>query len=282
MSVDLPSMKDLLFPILQALAEEGAPLKRRDYASRAADKLGLSPEQRAVRIPSGKHFTFRHRAGWATNELKHAGFMQAVGGGLWEITDAGKAYLAKHQEGLSDEDIAELRRLRRERKRSEDGNDNEQHVGIGNGGDRSPEEQIDDALGVLRASITDDLLQLLGESDPGFFERVVLDVPHAMDYGMGSEALTHSSRWVDRETVASMESSPSTAWASRRSMSRPSGERATLTDRRFKASLARCRAGARASAYSLRLPDTPERPASMPPAFLTRWSSWTAGSLRPT
>jgi hypothetical protein len=52
---DVPSIKAFCFPILKVLAMAAEPLKRKEIALRSADELDLTQEQRALRIPSGRH-----------------------------------------------------------------------------------------------------------------------------------------------------------------------------------------------------------------------------------
>lgn len=190
MPAAVPSIKDFFFPILKVLASADGPLERAEYARRAADLLKLTDEQRAIRIPSGKHLTYRHRAGWATNELKHAGFVTRPAHGLWTATEAGRAYLADHPTRFGNAEIAEIRRLARQ-SGPDPGDENagpEQHAGVDDASE-SPEEQIERAVAALRESIATELLQRLLAADPGFFENVVLDVLHGLGYGVSRASL---------------------------------------------------------------------------------------------
>jgi restriction system protein len=48
----------------------------------------------------------------------------------------------------------------------------------------SPEERIDSAISELNDSLSEELLGIVLNSPPEFFERLVLDVLHAMGYGV--------------------------------------------------------------------------------------------------
>ncbi len=51
-------------------------------------------------------------------------------------------------------------------------------------GTLSPEEQLESAVEELSGTVQDDLLDLMLSNTPAFFERLVLDVLHALGYGM--------------------------------------------------------------------------------------------------
>jgi restriction system protein len=184
---DVPSAREFYWPLLRALANAGEPLARGEAATRAADILDLTEAQREVRIPSGNHRTFRHRCGWVTNSLKHAGLVHSPSSGLWTVTPEGAAFVDAHPNGLSDDDIAEIRRRARAKMRAasdEDAEDTPTALENEATDDAiSPEEQIEQALEKVREAVAADLLHRLGAADPSFFERAVLDVLHAMGYG---------------------------------------------------------------------------------------------------
>lgn len=191
MSSSIPRLKEFLFPALKVYVEAERPLKAREAARWVADALGLSEEARSVTLPSGKHLVYRHRTAWATNGLKHAGLVHSPSPAYWTATDAGRAYYAEHRDGLSETELAALRRRIREVANSaggDSGSSSEQPVSPA-GDERSPEEQIEAAIYELRQSVAADLLDRLQNADPDFFEQVVLDVLHAMGYGASESAL---------------------------------------------------------------------------------------------
>jgi restriction system protein len=53
----------------------------------------------------------------------------------------------------------------------------------------SPDERIDHAVAELRQSVSRDLLEKIGQGEPAFFERLVLELLHAMGYGKSEDDL---------------------------------------------------------------------------------------------
>lgn len=152
--------------------------------------MKLSQEEMTRRIPSGKHLIYRHRAGWATNELKHAGLVHSPEPKVWTVTQAGRDLVESCPDGISDERIAELRkRVRDALAEPNEADVSAEPAAESSDEDVGPDEQIERALATLRQSAANDLLQRLHTCDPDFFEQVVLDVLHAMGYGASRDAL---------------------------------------------------------------------------------------------
>jgi len=100
--VDIPGFNDLFRPVLESLVS-GSPRSIDEVAEDVSDKLELSSEQRALRIPSGSPVV-KHRVGWARTGLSRAGLIGQPGPGLLVITPEGSRLLARHS-GPIDEDV---------------------------------------------------------------------------------------------------------------------------------------------------------------------------------
>jgi restriction system protein len=174
------------------MSESAAPLTRREVAERAALTLALTPAQKEVRIPSGRHLVYRHRAGWALNLLKNAGLAESPARNSWVITEAGRRYLSEHPDELSSAEVTELQKLA---KSSDEKPDEMADVSLDD--ERTPLEQIEGGLEALRRVVAEEILARLAQADPGFFEQVVLDVLHGMGYGANREALQQTGQSGD-------------------------------------------------------------------------------------
>lgn len=176
------------WPVLRTLADAGGALHRREIFDRVATTIGLSAEQRELRIPSGKATIHAHRTGWSLQHLKHAGLVAAQTAGVWGLTEAGRAFVAQRPAGLGADDMAMLKRATRPPADSEAAPASaaalvaESRIADADL-TTSPEEQIDAALGELRQSVVEQLHERLLAGTPGFFERVVHDLLGKMGYG---------------------------------------------------------------------------------------------------
>ena len=206
----LPSYVHFTGPLLEYLGEQTAPVRARDVYEALANRSGLSEEARTARLPSGGQSVLQNRVGWAQDALKRAGLSCAPQRGAWLITDAGRALLARYGNHIP---TAEMVRIGSEGRDialgettagSAPAADSASGVGTNSQGvqgtveERSPREQIEDALRQIRSSVARDILdQIARQTTPGEFEDLVLDVLHALGYGMSREALQRVGRSGD-------------------------------------------------------------------------------------
>ncbi len=162
-------------------------MRAREAHEGVADALGLSVDDRAERVPSGVQAVYVNRNGWAHDRLKRAGLSQSVQRGVWQITPQGLALVKEHPRGLPDDLAAKLARAY-----ADEGGDDEAAEPKGAAdvaAATTPEDRIDSSLREIRDSVGAELLELVSRETPGFFERLVLDLLHAMGYGLSRQEL---------------------------------------------------------------------------------------------
>ncbi len=181
----VPTYDQFIEPILRFLAKnpDGAPAKMAHDA--AATALGLTDEDRLLVLTSGTQQVYKNRAGWAHDRLKRAGLSSSPKRGFWKLTPEGTNFAKLNPGPLSPEATQKLAMdfigVKLKAPESADGvalvlTPNSSPVA-------SPDDQLEIAVSELRKSATSELLELLASTTPSFFERVVLDLLHAMGYG---------------------------------------------------------------------------------------------------
>ncbi len=180
----IPSYDSCIYPLLQTLAAYPDGARVSELQDRTADRLGLSAEERAEILPSGAQMVFRNRIGWAHDRLKRQQLSESPRRGWWRITPTGRLFLAAHPDGIDD-----ALRLRLARLSVTDNGDMASHSATDSVPDSSPEERIDAAVKELHDSVARDLLEHIGQCAPAFFERLVLDLLHALGYGVSRSDL---------------------------------------------------------------------------------------------
>lgn len=185
----VPTYDQFIEPILRYLAQhpEGVPAK--DAHEAAAVALNLSDDDRAQLLASGTQRTYKNRAGWAHDRLKRAGLSSTPKHAFWKPTAAGLAFVKDHQQPLSDEAVQKL---------AMDflGIKLKPQVAVGTAPTAtplslpekatsvaSPDDQLGQAVTELRLAAIADLLEILANVTPGFFETIVLDLLHRLGYG---------------------------------------------------------------------------------------------------
>lgn len=198
----VPTYDKFIEPILRYLAAypEGAAAK--DVHDAAASALNLTDADRSELLPSGVQLVFKNRAGWAHDRLKRAGLSTSRRRGFWQLTEAGRAF-AQAQPNSLPEDVVEgiasehtdvrLRPLA-----------GEPEVSVASvplaAADRatvSPDDRLEQALSELRQGVVAELLDLLSQVSPEYFETIVLDLLHKMGYGTSRADLLRVGRSGD-------------------------------------------------------------------------------------
>jgi restriction system protein len=183
----VPTYDQFIEPLLRHLAAHPDGARAADAHEAVARQLGLTPEQRAERLPSGVQHVYKNRNGWAQDRLKRAGFSISPRYGFWQLTPEGLAYASNHKRISADEleRLASVDRSSRLKPKADTTADLSSAAATEALASEksSPEERIEAALAELRDSVARDLLELIGRAPPEFFEQLVLDLLHAMGYG---------------------------------------------------------------------------------------------------
>lgn len=146
----------------------------------AAD-FGLSDEERAELLPSGRQTTFANRAHWAKSYLGKAGLIELTRRSHFVITERGREVLASPPERI---DIPYLRRFpafEAFRFPNEDQPQNAPEEPAASS--LTPDETMRQARDRLDADLGVELLSRIQAAPPAFFERVVVQLLIAMGYG---------------------------------------------------------------------------------------------------
>lgn len=184
-------------PLLRLLGNRGL-LTLGEAVSSLADEFQLTPEERAVLLPSGQYPLFRNRVGWAKTYLKQAGLIVQPKRGQMKLSESGAALIA----GLPDRiDGPFLMRypgfvsfMGRSGTRSSNASgkpieENPADVSVASAAasEGPPEEVIERAMRTLREDLQTELLDTVKAAPPEFFERLVVRLLLTMGYGGSRE-----------------------------------------------------------------------------------------------
>lgn len=197
----VPTYDQFVEPILRYLAAHPGGAAARDVHEAAARVLQVSDADRAEILPSGVQLVYKNRAGWAHDRLKRAGLSASRRRGYWQLTDAGVAF-AKAQPSPLPPTVLEsiLREFNTVRLRPSGDRDVPTVVSQPTGADSvtvSPDDRLEQALAELREGVATDLLELLSQVSPAYFETVVLDLLHKLGYGTSRADLLRVGRSGD-------------------------------------------------------------------------------------
>ena len=186
----LPTYDQLMLPLMKLLSEQKQGMKLSDAARVLSERSGLSSEELSLRLSSGTKTVFYDRVGWAKTYLVKAGLISQPKRGFCELSEIGHQldlskltsitieYLMQYESfsnyklGISkenqkiqykvDDEISHIHKLEET---------------------RTPDEIITETTELLKSNLKSDLLQMVKDKSPAFFERLVVDLLVAMGYG---------------------------------------------------------------------------------------------------
>jgi restriction system protein len=185
----VPDYQSLMYPVLAELAD-GRECPLHEIRKRVSLRLGLSEQDLAQVLPSGRQTVFANRANWASVYLKQAGLLGTPRRGVYQITDRGRqslgtcggridnAYLRQFPEFLEFMDRAHgvTEPERPSAPRGGPAVDSELEA-------KTPDEQVRDGARRARSGVAAELLDRVRRASPAFFEQLVVDLLVAMGYG---------------------------------------------------------------------------------------------------
>src|SRR2546428_5726664 len=84
-----------MLPLLKSVAD-GGDHRLRDLVSALGDEFGVTEEERAQLLPSGRATVLYSRVQWARAYLKQAGLVEGPARGVVRITEEGQRLLAEN------------------------------------------------------------------------------------------------------------------------------------------------------------------------------------------
>ncbi|MBA6336667.1 restriction endonuclease [Colwellia sp. BRX8-7] len=183
----IPNYQAYMGYVLKYLAD-GQEHQLRNIIKAICDEFNFTPEQRALKIPSGKSTYVNGRIGWAKTYLVQAGL----------VTQPRRGYCLISKRGLSainsNEDINNnyLKKFpefsafqQRSNKKSEIENitDNTLDNCSSSINELTPHESIENTFNTINSALSSDILRAILNASPEFFETLVVDLMLAMGYG---------------------------------------------------------------------------------------------------
>jgi restriction system protein len=181
--MSIPDFQSIMLPLLK-LTGDGEEHSTREFTDKLAAHFSLSEEELKELLPSGKQTLFYNRAGWARTYLSKSGLLEMSRRSYYRITERGKQVLKSNPTQINMKyleqfpEFVEFREKESNRRRPQKitGEMIEPEV-------KTPEELLDDAYQEIRDNLAHELLSLVKNSSPAFFERLVVELLVKMGYG---------------------------------------------------------------------------------------------------
>lgn len=177
--MDLPKFHETFIPILEVLSNRGI-LHYNDLRKRIRDKYYSDlPEELLNKKTTTGANVLLDRIVWGKSYLKQGKFLDYPERAMVQITEKGKAVLQSGKFTLQDLKNDPDFLAYREAKKAEKESKNEE-VDIENA---SPQDLIDSGFSAIESQVKSDLLEILKNIDPYYFEKVILILLKKMGYG---------------------------------------------------------------------------------------------------
>ncbi|MCL5776987.1 restriction endonuclease [Limibaculum sp. FT325] len=188
----IPDYQKFMLPLMRSIASGHRSV--RDCIPDLISYFGLTEEEAAELLPSGKKTVVADRAHWARTYLSKAGLLHSPRRNHHELTKVGQELLATNPEWIDNSILASFEGFDEWRRRAASGDD-----GVGASGTAldvgislaTPEDRISQAVAEIEADLADELVTRLLGGSPRFFESAVVDLLVAMGYGNGREGAGH-------------------------------------------------------------------------------------------
>lgn len=182
----IPDFQTLMRPVLEAHAD-GADHERAPLRDAVAAQLGLSDEERAEMLASGRQRRFDNRLAWSLSYLAHAGLLERPRRGVTRLTERGQQILAEHPGRVDMAFLEQFPEYRQFRYGTDDTDVQTPGVVTSKSATQeaadTPEETLEASFETITEALAQELRDKLAATAPDFFEQVVVDVLVAMGYG---------------------------------------------------------------------------------------------------
>lgn len=178
----IPDYQSLMLPLL-TLAADREEHSIREAREHLAATLGLTGDERAELLPSGRQPVFDNRVAWAKTYLQQAGLLNGTRRAHFEITDRGRQVLAEGPATIDTKlldrfpEFVEFRTPGKKNGEGETGGSEESCETA------TPEEMLESAHQQIRGDLAADLLKRIKAAPPSFFEHLVVELLVRMGYG---------------------------------------------------------------------------------------------------
>ncbi|MFN9448043.1 MAG: restriction endonuclease [Rubrivivax sp.] len=189
----IPDYQSLMRPVLACAAVGETRIG--DAVEQLANKMGLTPDERAELLPSGKQSRFANRVNWAKAYLAKAGLVENTRRGYFRITPRGQAALADAAATINNAYLDQFREFQDFKSKVNEADGDTAVVSPAEtsapfsspAGTETPDEALRKAHAAITGALAAELLDRVRKATPAFFERLIVELLLAMGYGGTSE-----------------------------------------------------------------------------------------------
>ena len=177
----IPDFQSVMLPLLQFLGKNDE-VSMKIIKEGMINHFSISKDEQEQKTPNGKQLTYYNRIAWAISYLRMAELIISPQRGTYKISNDGKNILKNPPEKISVKYLKSISNFNKNinsgknKKVTED--EKEQEIE-----EKTPDEVFEFSYNQIIDNLKIQLKQKLNESNPYFFERIVLDLLLKMGYG---------------------------------------------------------------------------------------------------
>jgi len=179
----VPDFQSIMLPLLMFLKDKQEHTNK-EIIEHISNHFNLSQADRDERLPSSSSvYLISNRVGWAETHMKMAGLIESPRRAIYKITNDGIETLHKN---ISQINLSYLKNFKKYQEKRDSWNSNskgsahEENKEISN---YTPDEMVELGYKKIRQELSIELLQMVKDSSPKFFENLVVDLLLKMGYG---------------------------------------------------------------------------------------------------
>jgi restriction system protein len=178
----IPAFQDVMLPILK-LTEDGQMHSVKEIIEYVERVFVMTESEKQERIPSGRQRTIYNRTTWAISHMNKAGLIQPRGQrGCYDITEEGRKLLSENPAKIDTKLLRRYASYRDFVNLATQEIDSPPSIVLDNI-DKTPEEIMGELSEQLQLQLARDILDVITENSPDFFEHLVVDLLLKMGYG---------------------------------------------------------------------------------------------------
>lgn len=184
----IPDYQSLMRPVLECAS--AGETRIGDAVEQLAEKLGLTLDERAELLPSGKQARFANRVNWAKAYLAKAGLAENTRRGYFRITPRGLTALADATAKINNaylEQFKEFQDFKVKVNEVDGAVAATPAQALAPLSTETPDEALRKAHSAITGALAADLVDRVRKATPAFFEKLIVELLLAMGYGGTSE-----------------------------------------------------------------------------------------------
>lgn len=177
----IPTFEEFLYPFLLILKE--GELSNKEVKKKLIAHFKITDAEAALTTKGGNTTQVADRIGWCRQYFRRALFIEIPKRGIWKLTDRGREYLNNHS-SLTINDLLKYKEFAdyagstpKPKTTTTPSAPSIASLGI------TPTEALEEAYTSINDSLSDELLSMIMNLSPSFFEKLVVDLLVAMGYG---------------------------------------------------------------------------------------------------